>query len=113
MIKKTSKQTRELTGRDIDAMSDAQRQALVDEIASQTPQQRMAPSRPLNKRERADFERRRKVGRPRFGRAGVKVIALSVEKDLLQRADTYAKSQGLKRAELFTKALNSILPKAG
>ena len=57
--------------------------------------------------------KKRQSGRPKFGKHGVKVIALSVERDLLARADAYAKEQGLKRAELFTQAILKLLPKAG
>jgi metal-responsive CopG/Arc/MetJ family transcriptional regulator len=35
----------------------------------------------------------------------VKVISLSVEKDLLDRADAYAKCHGMKRAEFFSSAV--------
>jgi hypothetical protein len=111
---KTQKtQNREMTGRDFEALPESEKQKIIQEIESKTPEQRLAESRPLNKRERADFERRRKAGRPKFGKHGVKVIALSVERDLLARADTYAKEHGLKRAEFFTRAIIKLLPKAG
>ncbi|HEX4796079.1 MAG TPA: hypothetical protein VH370_19985 [Humisphaera sp.] len=70
--------------------------------------------RPLNAAERAQVKAEKKtMGRPKLGRHGVKVIALSVERDLLKRADAYAKQCGLKRSELVTRALNRLLPKAG
>ena len=69
--------------------------------------------RPLNAGERAQVTREKKMmGRPKIGK-GVKVISLSVEQDLLKRADAYAKAQGLKRAEFFTQAILKLLPKAG
>lgn len=55
----------------------------------------------------------KKGGRPKLGAHGVKVISLSVELDLLKRADAYAKKHGLKRAELVTQALNTLLPAGG
>ncbi len=66
--------------------------------------------RPLNTAERAEVKREKKrMGRPKIGR-GVKVISLSVERDLLKKADAYANRSGLKRAELFTRALRGFLP---
>lgn len=66
--------------------------------------------RPLDATERAEVKREKKrMGRPKIGR-GVKVISLSVERDLLKKADAYANRSGLKRAELFTRALRGFLP---
>src|ERR1700679_2071615 len=52
----------------------------------------LAEMRPLSAAERAELKRdrakdRSKGRRPMLGKAGVKVIALSVERDLLKRAD--------------------------
>jgi hypothetical protein len=67
--------------------------------------------RPLNAKEKALWERaKRKRGRPPVGE-GSKVISLSVEKSLLQRSDNFAKKQGLTRAQLFARALESLLRK--
>jgi hypothetical protein len=49
------------------------------------------------------------MGRPRI-RRGVKVISLSVERDLLKKADAYANRSGLKRAKLLTRALCGFFP---
>ena len=40
-------------------------------------------------------------GRPKLGK-GTRVVSVTVEIDLLRRADAYARKAGLKRAELFT-----------
>ncbi len=50
-----------------------------------------------------------KGGRPRKG-LGAKTISLTVEKGLLARSDSYAKSIGISRAELFQQGLQAILP---
>ena len=101
----------EMTGRDFEALLETDRQAIIAEIESKTPKQHLAESRPLNKRERAEWEKLKqgKVGRPKFGRNGVKVISLSLERDLLAQADAFAKQRGLKRAELVTRALRGLL----
>jgi metal-responsive CopG/Arc/MetJ family transcriptional regulator len=55
-------------------------------------------------------EHRKKVGRPKKG-AGVKVISLSVEKKLLERADAAARRKGISRAELVATGLELALAK--
>jgi hypothetical protein len=104
----------EMTGRDFDALPEVEKQRIIAEIESKTPEQHVAESRPLNKRERAEWnamKRKGSAGRPKLGPRGVKVIALSVERDLLDRADSYAQAHGLKRAELFTQAVRGVLEK--
>src|SRR5690349_2421443 len=116
MIKQKRKhaQTRaKLTGRAIDAMTPAERQRLLERLESETPEQRAARSRPLTPGDQARMDRAvmaidaaRKIeaktmGRPRLGK-GTRVVSVTVEIDLLERADAYARKAGLKRAELFT-----------
>ena len=60
---------KELTGNAIDAMSEADKARLIAELEAQTRKQRLARSRPVNKKERAFYERfsarrRRRSGRP-------------------------------------------------
>ena len=52
---------------------------------------------------------KKKMGRPKIGK-GCKVVAVSVEVNLLKKADAYAKRLGLGRTELFTQALRGFLP---
>ena len=66
------------------------------------------PGKPLTKGQRARFEAARRRGRPAIGR-GVKVISLSVERGLLEKADARARVAGISRAELFARGLRSIL----
>ena len=67
-------------------------------------------TRPMTKAERARWERarRKKPGRPKVGN-GVKVVSLSVERGLLDRADAYAQRHGLTRARLVAMGLESVL----
>ena len=108
-----------MTASEFIALPDAEKEPIYQEIERETPQQRRACSMPLTALDRArwkkfqDRVKQRKSGRPKFGKHGVKVIALSVERDLLARADAYAKARGLNRAELFTEAILKLLPKAG
>jgi hypothetical protein len=61
---------------------------------------------------RARHKKFLRKGRPKFGKDGVKVISLSMEKQLLKRADAHAKKNGLKRAEFFSQAVRVALGKA-
>jgi hypothetical protein len=70
-------------------------------------------SRPLNADERALWAKaRRKPGRPKVGR-GVRVISVSVERDLLVRSDALAQRLGISRASLVSRALKAVLAAEG
>jgi hypothetical protein len=65
--------------------------------------------RPMTAVERARWRRiKRKPGRPRNGR-GVKVISVSVEKELLKQSDALAKRLGISRAQLVARGLKGML----
>ncbi len=67
--------------------------------------------RPLSRVEKQVWRRaKKKLGRPVKGK-GHRVIAVSVEKGLLERADRYAKNRGLTRASLIALGLESVLAK--
>ena len=70
-------------------------------------------SRPLNAEERALWAKaRRKPGRPKVGR-GVRVISVSVERDLLGRSDALAQRLGISRASLVSRGLKAVLAAEG
>lgn len=52
--------------------------------------------------------RRRKPGRPRQGK-GVRVISVSVERQLLTEADALAARLGITRAALISRGLKAVL----
>ncbi len=67
----------------------------------------------LTRKERREWEAiKRGRGRPRKGR-GAAIVSLSVEKDLLNRADALAKAQKLSRSELFSRGLRALLAANG
>lgn len=73
----------------------------------------VAKSRPLNLRQQRAWEHaRRKPGRPRRG-AGVKVISVSVERELLARSDLLATVLGISRAALIERGLRALLATGG
>jgi hypothetical protein len=99
---------------DIDAfiaLPDSEKERIFQELEAESPEQRLAHSRPLNRRERLQWQRFKKLGRPKVGK-GAKTISLTVEKDLLKRADTYAKQHGLTRAKLIARCLETVIGSA-
>lgn len=102
------------TASSFEALPDSEKDRILAEIESQTPEQRLAESRPLNAKERAQWKAfrnkaaERRTGRPRIGN-GSAVVSLSIEKDFLKRADAYAKRHGLGRSEMFIRALGSLI----
>ena len=71
----------------------------------------LSETRPMTAAERRQWQRaKRRPGRPRRGK-GVRVISLSVEQSLLDRADLVAKQAGISRAALFAMGLKEVLGK--
>lgn len=66
--------------------------------------------RPLTASERAQWERakRKQPGRPRTG-SGAKVVSVSIEQSLLDRADRMARKHGVTRASLVARGLRAVL----
>jgi uncharacterized protein (DUF4415 family) len=105
---------KELTGRRIDAMTPAQRQKIIDDVERSTPQERDAEfSAPITRTDRARLKRlARNMGRPKLGKNGTRQVSITVEADLLDRADSFARSAGMNRSELISKGLLRMLRSA-
>jgi len=108
-MKKTKK--KQLDARTFEAMTDAEKANVIAEIEAETPAERRRKYKPLNAKDQAEFESirkeivvKRKMGRPVVGK-GAKLVAVTIEKGLLKRADAYAKAHGLKRTELIAQGL--------
>jgi hypothetical protein len=68
---------------------------------------------PLSEAEREAVERViRGRGRPRIGK-GAQRVMVSIEKELLERADSYARKQGFTRAQLIARGLRMALGSNG
>ncbi|HEX4792395.1 MAG TPA: hypothetical protein VH370_01300 [Humisphaera sp.] len=66
-------------------------------------------TRPLTDAEWDEEKRsKRKMGRPKIGQ-GAKVVAVTLEKGLLERVDAYARRRKLKRAQVITQGLRIVL----
>lgn len=98
------------------ALPDAEKERIWQEIDQQTPEELEARSKPLGPQDRKRWDKFQKrqgsAGRAKLGPRGVKVIALSLERNLLDRADAYAKKLGLKRSQFLTQLLEAELSKA-
>ena len=92
------------------SLADAEKERIFREIEAETPQDRLAKSRPLNAEEHAAWAAfKRKAGRPKLGRNGVEKVSISVEQSLLKEADRYARKHKLNRSELFTRGVQRLI----
>ena len=55
--------------------------------------------------------RHRQRGRPKLGK-GAEVVAVSIERGLLEQADAYARQHGLGRSEVFVLGIKAVLSDA-
>jgi hypothetical protein len=102
---KRTKQMKNLTGQAFEALSDAEKQKIIDDLENHREKFR----RPT----RAELAQlgpviKRVVGRPKIGR-GTRAVTVTIERDLLKRADALARAAGMKRSELFTQGLQYLL----
>jgi len=68
---------------------------------------------PLTPAQRKQWTRiKRKIGRPRVGK-GAKIVPISIERGLLQEADSFAKRHKLKRSQMVAQGLRLVMKKAG
>lgn len=88
-------------GREFDALSDEDKEKIWQYYDREIP---LSESRPLTAAEWAKEKRAKKMGRPKIGQ-GAKVVAVTLERGLLDRVDAYAKKHEMKRAELITRGL--------
>jgi hypothetical protein len=94
------------------ALPDSEKEKIVRQLERESTEHLLARSRPLNAKERKQWRKfKAKMGRPKIGK-GSKTISLTVEKDLLARADAYAKRNGISRAKLVAQGLRAIIGRA-
>jgi hypothetical protein len=101
---------KEMTGRDFEALPDAEKERIFRELDNLTTAQVRAGRSLTAKEKRAEFgPPTKKGGRPKLGKAGTQIISISVEKSLLREVNAYAKTKGVKRSELFVKGVLSLI----
>ena len=99
------------------ALSDAQKEAVYQSVNREFSPDELSPLTPAERkiwekmRRSLKEQHRQRRGRPKRG-LGAKVISLSMERGLLERADAYATRIGLSRAQLVAKGLERVLPRA-
>ena len=94
---------------DFEALSDAEKEKIWREIDAQSPEGIL---RPLNSKERREWLRfRKKLGRPRIGKGTIN-ISVSMEKELLKKADHFAKAHGIKRSQLIAGSVRAVIGSA-
>jgi hypothetical protein len=113
--KQAKARDKEMTAEDFIALPDAEKERIFNEIEAMTSEEIWARSRPLNKRERAEWREiqaamRRRPGRPKLGK-GVKKVSISIERSLMDEVDAYAKSHKMKRSELFASGVARLIRK--
>jgi len=113
MKKKTGRRPKEkgLTASEFIALPDVEKNRIVAELEAESPERRLARSRPLNAREIRQWDqiRKRLRGRPKLGEHGTLKVSVSIEQSLMARADAFAKRLGLKRSELFAASISQAL----
>lgn len=88
-----------------DDLSAEDKERIYREIEEAPPGKLWSESKPLTAADRRRFERvKKKLGRPKVGK-GARVVSVSVEKELLDSADAFAKREGIGRTELFVRGL--------
>src|SRR5438034_451590 len=64
--------------------------------------------RPTHRRATSQAQARAKAGTPKVG-AGAKIVAISIERGLLKKADAYAKRRRLKRSRMLAQGLRLLM----
>ena len=91
---------------DFIALPDEEKERIWESYNREIP---LSETRPLNASERRQWVRiKKKMGRPVKGK-GSKVISLSVERELLEKADRFAKKNGMTRAALMAAGLHAVM----
>src|SRR5438270_9101521 len=101
-----------MTIQQFEDLADSEKDRVVRQIEAETPEQRLARSRPLNARERAQWRRfKKKAGRPKIG-AGTINVSVSLEKTLLRQADRFARQHGMSRSQLVAQGVKAVIHSA-
>jgi formylmethanofuran dehydrogenase subunit A len=87
------------------SLPDAQKEAVWESLNREIP---IEETHPLTPAQRKLWQQVKRRGRPKIG-AGAKIISLSIERGLLDRADAYAKQHGLSRAQLVARGLEVVI----
>lgn len=93
------------------ALPDSEKDARVAKYERGIPFSRTKPLTPAQRKQWRRIQGKL-LGRPVVGR-GAKVVAVTIERDLLARADRFARQHRLKRAQMIAQGLELVMKKAG
>ena len=96
-----------------ESLSDAEKERVWEFYDAADP---LADTRPMTQAHAARWKqvqaslksKSRRRGRPRVGE-GAEVVAVSIERGLLERADAYARRHGLGRSEVFVRGIKKVV----
>ena len=110
MSKQPKKKEEKLTATSFENLQDSEKERIFAEIEAESPEQRLANSRPLTREEQADWDAFvRKANRARNGRIKEETVSIRVKQSLLKKADAYARRHNLNRSELFARGVQRLL----
>jgi hypothetical protein len=112
MKRKSNSADTALTGEAFDALPADEKERIVRELESESPEKRLARSRPLTAAQRQRWQRIRRRLNARKPNKSVKIISVGLEPALVKRADAHAKRLGISRAQLVAQGLQAILGSA-
>ena len=105
--------TKPLTGRAFEALPDAEKERIFQELEAASTEELLARSRPLTRSEAAREREMRKAAKARMGRpvigAGAKQVAVTLERGLLKEADSFAKRHKLKGSQMVAEGLRLLM----
>jgi hypothetical protein len=104
-----SKSKRLMTGEEFDALPDSEKERIWQEIDRMTPEEIAAKSRPLNKQERAQWERARKKITRAKPTPNVRKLSITLEDRLIDRLERLARREGLSRNQIIERSLKQTL----
>jgi hypothetical protein len=106
MKKTTKRSSRRLTATAFEKLPDAEKDRIYDEIDAKAATF-FQDAKPLTKWQKDALSKgHKRLGRPRLGADGTRVVSVTIEKGLLIEADKFAKSMGLKRSDLFSRSVS-------
>ena len=103
----------EMTAENFELLPEVQRRRIVDELERMSTKEMIARSRPLTKLEKTQELRMRRAAKARMARPvdgkGAKVVAVTLERGLLEEVDAFARGHGWKRSEMIARGLKMLM----
>lgn len=98
-----------MTGEEFDALPDAEKERIWQEIDRMTPEELVANSRPLTKAERARWVHARKKGTRDKTLQKLRRVSVKLEDRLVDRVERVARREGVSRDQIVARSLKQFL----